>query len=64
MVNDHFYTGETVELSMRYFDFPERLRIKIYPLVENAPRFLEKWPEMKEGRACELLSVSAENFMW
>ena len=64
MVNDHFYTGETVELSMRYFDFPERLRIKIYPLVENAPRFLEKWPEMKEGRACELLPVSAENFMW
>lgn len=64
MINDHFYTGEKVDLSMRYFHFPKSLRIRIYPLTENAPRFLEKWPKMKDGRACELLSASVEDFVW
>lgn len=64
MINDHFYTGENIELSMRYFNFPESFRIRIYPLIENAPRFLEKWPKMKEGKACELVSASIENYVW
>lgn len=63
MINDHFYTGEKVELSMRYFKFPKTLRIKIYPLLKGAPRFLEKWPEMKSGKACELLSVEAKDLI-
>lgn len=57
LVNDHFYTGEKVELSMRYFNFPAKLTVTVSPLVQDAPVFLEKWPEMKNGSACELIGV-------
>ena len=57
LLNDHFYTGQKVELSMRYFDFPKSLRVKVSALYEGAPCFLEKWPPMKNGIACELLRL-------
>lgn len=56
-LNDHFYTGQEVILSLGYFDFPKRLEIVVYPLEETAAVFLEKWPCMEEGRACRLEDV-------
>ena len=34
LLNDYYYTGEPAELSLRYFDFPEKLLVKIYALHE------------------------------
>lgn len=56
-INDHFYTGQEVTLSLGYFDFPERLEIVVYPLEEGAAVFLEKWPRMEGGSACRLEDV-------
>ena len=64
LVNDHFYTGQKLELSMRYFDFPKRLRAVITPLEEGAPCFLEKWPQMENGRACRLERVEMREECW
>lgn len=59
-INDHFYTGQEVLISLGYFDFPEKLSVTVYPLRENAEIFLEKWPNMKEGAACSLDRVEVE----
>ena len=57
-INDHFYTGQEVPLSLGYFGFPERLEIVVYPLAEDAAVFLEKWPKMEDGCACRLDAVT------
>ena len=64
MLTDSYYTGEPVQISLRYFDFPQELQVKIYPLKEDAPRFLERWPQMKDGCACELYGVGVKNLVW
>lgn len=64
MITDSYYTGEPVQVSLRYFDFPEKLEVKIYKLEEHAPRFLERWPKMKDGCACELYGVETEELVW
>lgn len=63
-VNDHFYTGQEVTLSLGYFDFPPRLEIVVYPLKENTAVFLEKWPEMEGGCACRLDKVAVTEQYW
>lgn len=60
-IDDHFYTGKVWEVGTKRFDFPQKLRLELMPLEEGAPIFLEKWPEMKDGRACELVEVTAES---
>lgn len=57
-INDHFYTGQKVPVSLRYFDFPENLEIKIQALHKEDWVFIEKWPRLKDDRACELIQVS------
>lgn len=57
-INDHFYTGQKVPVSLRYFDFPEELEIKIQALHKEDWVFIEKWPRLKDDRACELIEVS------
>lgn len=54
LIADHFYQGETWEISLRRFAFPKKLRLEITALQEGAPRFLETWPEMTDGSACVL----------
>ncbi|MBO5279480.1 MAG: beta-galactosidase [Lachnospiraceae bacterium] len=54
LIADHFYQGEPWEISLRRFRFPSKLRLEITALQEGAPRFLEAWPQMKDGRACVL----------
>ena len=56
--------GEPVQISLRYFDFPEELQVKIYPLKEGASKFLEHWPQMKDGCACELYVVGVKDLVW
>ncbi len=64
MITDSYYTGEQVQISLRYFDFPEELRVKIYPLKEDDSKFLERWPQMKDGCACELYVVGVKDLVW
>ncbi|HCM13774.1 MAG TPA: beta-galactosidase [Lachnospiraceae bacterium] len=59
-IADHFYTGREWEISLRRFDFPKKLKLVIDPLYENAEVFLEVWPAMKEGSACELTRAIVE----
>lgn len=56
--NDYFYTGQEAVLSLGYFDFPKKLKAVIYPLYENQEIFLEKWPEMEDGKACRIKGIS------
>lgn len=59
-INDHFYTGQEVPLSLGYFDFPDRLEVEIFSLHRDAPVFLENWPEMEGGYACRLEHVEVK----
>lgn len=63
-INDHFYTGQDVPISLRYFDFPEKLRLELEPLNENAPVYLEKWPRFEKGPACRLEKVTVQELYW
>lgn len=63
-INDHFYTGQEVPLSLGYFGFPEKLEIVVYPLEEDAAVFLEKWPKMEDGCACRLDGVAVMEQYW
>ena len=49
-INDHFYTGQKVPVSLGYFDFPEELVIRVYALYREDWVYLEKWPPMTDGR--------------
>lgn len=53
-INDHFYTGQKVPVSLGYFGFPEKLEIVVSGLKEDDKVFIESWPEMKGGKACSL----------
>jgi hypothetical protein len=59
-IADHFYTGRVWEVGLKQFELPGRLVLEVYPLQENAKIFLEEWPQMKNGVACELSSVAAQ----
>lgn len=63
LLNDYYYTGQPAEVSLRYFDFPEKLVVKVEALHEDDKWFLEKWPRMQNGVACELTAVSARDEM-
>lgn len=56
-VNDHFYTGQKVPVSLGYFDFPEKLEVVVNTLKKEDWVYIEKWPELKDGRACSLNGV-------
>lgn len=58
--DDWFYTGQVWEIGLKRFDYPKKLQIEIQELKENAPVFLEKWPEFKNGSACEIYKIEAE----
>jgi hypothetical protein len=60
LIADHYYTGRDWEVGLKRFGFPDKLVLEVYPLYENSEVYLEQWPKMKDGAACELSSVSAE----
>ena len=43
-INDHFYTGQQVPVSLGYFGFPEKLTVKVDALREGMEVFIEAWP--------------------
>lgn len=54
LITDHYYTGKDWEVGLKQFDLPEKLTMEVYPLSDHAEVFLEQWPIMKDGVACEL----------
>ncbi len=63
-INDHFYTGQDVPISLRYFNYPEQLEIIVYPLYKNAKVFLETWPDIKDKMVCNLDSAETIELYW
>lgn len=59
-INDYFYTGEEELLSLRYFDFPHRLKAVVYALYEDTPVYLEERPAFLDGRVCRLEKTWAQ----
>lgn len=59
-LNDMFYNGAPFEVSLRYYDFPDELTVRLNTLRETADVYLEKKPAYIDGEACSLDSVSVE----
>lgn len=59
-INDYFYTGQEVPISLGYFEFPKKLTVEIFPLGEGDAVFWEKKPEFVDGVACKLSQVRIE----
>lgn len=59
-VDDWFYTGDTWEIGMKRFGFPKKVTIEIQALEEKAEIFLEKWPIIKDGIACDIYTIDAQ----
>lgn len=57
---DWFYTGQTWDIGLKRFGFPKKLQVEILGLKEDDKRFLETWPEFKNGVACEIYQVNTE----
>jgi hypothetical protein len=58
-IADDFYTGKAWEIGLKRFGFPQKLRIEIFALYQNTAVYLEQWPIMCNGVACDLLNVNA-----
>ncbi len=59
-VDDWFYTGETWEIGLKRYGFPQKLQLEIEELREGAKRYLEKWPVFTNGKACEIHGIAAD----
>ncbi len=55
---DNFYTGQPWQISLRKFNFPEKITIDIVPLNKTDDIYLEPWPEFDGQRVCEIRSVA------
>ena len=54
---DHFYTGQPWYIGMGHLGFPVSTKIRVNALEENAPLYLEQWPDMVQGKADTLKEV-------
>ncbi|MFV0344005.1 MAG: beta-galactosidase [Anaerocolumna sp.] len=59
-VGDWFYTGQTLEIGLKRFDFPKKMQVEIISLKDTDKCFLETWPEFTNGVACDIAKVDAE----
>lgn len=59
-VADHYYMGEPMEISLRRFGFPREIVMKVTALSADAKVYLEHWPPMVEGQACQLRKVDIQ----
>ncbi len=63
VVDDNFYTGQDFEVGLkRYFDrFGESdeltFDLELEPLYENDRIYLQNWPTMRDGKACQLVNI-------
>lgn len=62
LVADNFYTGQIWEIGLKKLapQGSAELTIVIHPLRENAPLYLEKWPEMENQVACRVRDICTE----
>ncbi len=60
-VSDDFWATNDFEISMKHFNYPKNITMEVYPLYEKDEVFIEEWPDMNEGKACELLNVTVES---
>ncbi len=60
LIADHFYTGETWEVGLKRFSYPEKLYLEVYTLMKDQEVFLETWPVLENGTACRLREAKAE----
>lgn len=58
--DDHFFMGDKWEIGLRRYGFPKMVTVEVTALHETDGRFLEVWPVMKDGRACEMVSAVLE----
>lgn len=57
---DHFYTGQVWEIGMKRYHFPVSAKLRIHPLKESAPVYLERQPVMENGRAQRLKNIAVK----
>lgn len=60
LLNDHYYTGQEVPIYLRYFDYPNSLRVVITPLSHDTPVFLDQWPKLGEEPVAKLLDFTLD----
>ena len=56
-IADQYYTGDIWEVGLKRFDFPTELYLRLYPLKENAPIYLETHPIYTNGVCCTLHNI-------
>lgn len=61
LVGDNYYLGDKYDISMKYYDYPDTFKIRIYPLMKEQKVFLEKWPKIEGNSICEIVDVKIEN---
>lgn len=53
-VNDMYYTGLPFDMSLRYYDFPKEITLRLHPLKQGSDIYLEKEPDYINGVAASL----------
>ncbi len=63
VLTDSFYTGQEWEIGLkRYFDRfgtsdELELKVQLQPLFKEDKLYLQKWPEMVDGKACRIVNI-------
>ena len=56
-IADQYYIGDVWEVSLKRFDFPTELILRLYPLEEDDKIYLETQPDYVNGRCCSLKDI-------
>ena len=56
-IADQYYIGDVWEVSLKRFDFPMELILRLYPLEEDDKIYLETQPYYVNGRCCSLKDI-------
>ncbi len=56
-IADQYYIGDVWEVSLKRFDFPTELILRLYPLEEDDKIYLETQPDYLNGRCCSLKDI-------
>ncbi len=68
LIADSFFTGQEWEIGLKRFIGAENRntlmkefsgKIKIYPLYKDDKVYLQKWPDMEDGKACRVNGASS-----
>lgn len=56
-IADQYYIGDVWEVSLKRFDFPTELILRLYPLEEDDKIYLETQPDYLNGRCSSLKDI-------